>query len=93
MLTIRTVKNRSCEERGEERNSNETVPEWHENDNQSALFREGPLTVAGAATMGTGLLTHSSPLLAQGGTLTTGDAALLRFAAAAEILETDFWVQ
>src|SRR5919109_1258568 len=51
------------------------------------------LTLAGAATMGAGLLTHSSPLLAQGGTLTTGDAALLRFAAAAEILETDFWVQ
>ena len=25
--------------------------------------------------------------------ITTGDAALLRFAAAAEILETDFWVQ
>ena len=25
--------------------------------------------------------------------LTKGDAALLRFAAAAEILETDFWVQ
>ena len=28
-----------------------------------------------------------------GGRLTRGDAALLRFAAAAEILETDFWVQ
>src|SRR5215469_197678 len=27
------------------------------------------------------------------GRLTRGDAALLRFAAAAEILETDFWVQ
>lgn len=27
------------------------------------------------------------------GSLTSGDAALLRFAAAAEILETDFWVQ
>src|SRR5207245_5474268 len=27
------------------------------------------------------------------GRLTPGDAALLRFAAAAEILETDFWVQ
>src|SRR6516165_11213025 len=27
------------------------------------------------------------------GTLSTGDAALLRFAAAAEILESDFWVQ
>src|SRR5437868_11198702 len=26
-------------------------------------------------------------------TITAGDAALLRFAAAAEILETDFWVQ
>ncbi|HEY7303397.1 MAG TPA: twin-arginine translocation signal domain-containing protein, partial [Bryobacteraceae bacterium] len=25
--------------------------------------------------------------------LTRGDAALLRFAAAAEILETDFWIQ
>jgi len=25
--------------------------------------------------------------------ITAGDAALLRFAAAAEILETDFWVQ
>jgi hypothetical protein len=56
-------------------------------------FVKGGLTVAGAATMGPALLTSSSPLLAQGGTLTTGDAALLRFAAAAEILETDFWVQ
>jgi hypothetical protein len=56
-------------------------------------FVKGGLTIAGAATMGAGLLTHSSPLLAQGGTLTIGDAALLRFAAAAEILETDFWVQ
>jgi hypothetical protein len=56
-------------------------------------FVKGGLTVAGAATMGAGLLTHSSPLLAQGGTITAGDAALLRFAAAAEILETDFWVQ
>jgi len=56
-------------------------------------FVKGGLTVAGAATMGAGLLTQSSPLLAQGGGLTAGDAALLRFAAAAEILETDFWVQ
>ena len=29
----------------------------------------------------------------RGGHLTRGDAAMLRFAAAAEILETDFWVQ
>jgi hypothetical protein len=56
-------------------------------------FVKGGLTIAGAATMGAGLLTLDSPLLAQGGTLTAGDAALLRFAAAAEILETDFWIQ
>jgi len=56
-------------------------------------FVKGGLTISGAATMGAGLLTQSSPLLAQGGALTAGDAALLRFAAAAEILETDFWVQ
>src|SRR5690242_13915348 len=52
------------------------------------------LRVAGAA----GLLAHSSVLAQEGpeeqsGSLTKGDAALLRFAAAAEILETDFWVQ
>lgn len=51
---------------------------------------------AGAA-VGSGLL--GSALLAEdeneehGGRLTRGDAAMLRFAAAAEILETDFWVQ
>jgi hypothetical protein len=53
--------------------------------------------VAGAATVGASLLTPpSSALLEQeekSGHLTRGDAALLRFAAAAEILETDFWVQ
>ena len=50
------------------------------------------LTAAGTATVGAGLL--SNPLLVKGsGGLTPGDAALLRFAAAAEILESDFWVQ
>src|SRR5215469_3667716 len=56
-------------------------------------FVRGGLTIAGATTMGAGLLTHSSPLLAQGAAISAGDAALLRFAAAAEILESDFWVQ
>src|SRR5438046_878710 len=45
--------------------------------------------VAWAAALGVELLAHASPALASGG-LTPGDAALLRFAAAAEILETDF---
>ena len=51
---------------------------------------------AGAVTMGAGLLTSGSSVFAEdekNGGLTPGDAALLRFAAAAEILETDFWVQ
>src|SRR5437588_5573975 len=55
--------------------------------------------VAGAASVGAGLFASSSSALAHegpeehSGRLTKGDAALLRFAAAAEILETDFWVQ
>src|SRR3989454_9569506 len=56
------------------------------------------LAVAGAATMGAGLLADGSSLFASdreesSGSLTKGDAAILRFLAAAEILETDFWVQ
>jgi hypothetical protein len=51
--------------------------------------------VAGAGVVGASLLANSTEALAEQnhGHLTRGDAALLRFAAAAEILETDFWVQ
>ena len=62
-------------------------------------FVKGGLTAAGVVTVGAGLLADSPSVLAQegpeehSGRLTPGDAALLRFAAAAEILETDFWVQ
>jgi len=59
--------------------------------NRRSFLKSG-LAAAGAATAGVGLLATSSSALAQQG-LTPGDAALLRFAAAAEILETDFWVQ
>jgi len=54
--------------------------------------RRAFLAGAGAAALGVDLLADASPALASGG-LTPGDAALLRFAAAAEILETDFWQQ
>lgn len=54
----------------------------------------------GLATAGVGLLANSTFALAEddetgerSGRLTHGDAALLRFAAAAEIIETDLWVQ
>ena len=55
--------------------------------------------VAGAVTVGAGLLVGSSSALAQdeksekNGGLSKGDAAILRFLAAAEILESDLWLQ
>jgi len=57
--------------------------------------------VAGALTVGAEVLGNGLSAFAKeqegreehSGHLTRGDAALLRFAAAAEILETDFWVQ
>jgi hypothetical protein len=62
-------------------------------------FLKKGVTTAGAAAMGTALLSARPLAFADQGPeehrdrLTRGDAALLRFAAAAEILETDFWVQ
>jgi Ferritin-like domain len=46
----------------------------------------------GAGTLGGGLLPGIQTAEASGG-LTAGDAALLRFPAALEILEADFWIQ
>ena len=51
-------------------------------------FMKNALAAAGATGAGARLLADDS-----GGQLTKGDAALLRFAAAAEILESDFWIQ
>jgi hypothetical protein len=62
--------------------------------NRRSFLKKG--MAAGTVTMGAGLLTSSTSVFAEdekSGRLTPGDAALLRFAAAAEILETDFWVQ
>src|SRR3989454_9321752 len=52
----------------------------------------GNTLAIGPGTMGAGLLASIRTAEASGG-LTPGDAALLRFAAAAEILEADFWIQ
>jgi hypothetical protein len=66
--------------------------------NRRSFLKNG-LTAAGAAAAAAGLLTNSSSAVAddgfddRNGRLSRGDAALLRFAAAAEILETDLWVQ
>lgn len=49
--------------------------------------------MASAATVGVGLLSDPTALFGDTDSISRGDAALLRFAAAAEILESDFWVQ
>jgi len=56
------------------------------------------MVAAGAATIGTGLLSGSLSAFAQGaddsgGELSRGDASILRFLTAAEILEADLWEQ
>ena len=56
------------------------------------LFLRNSLAV-GAGTLGAGVLGGSRIAEASRGGLTTGDAALLRFPAALEILEADFWIQ
>jgi hypothetical protein len=48
---------------------------------------------AGAAALTSGGLATAGAALASGGRLSRGDAAILRFLAAAELLETDLWQQ
>jgi Ferritin-like domain len=53
----------------------------------------GKSLAMGAGTIGVGMLTNPRSAEAISGGLTPGDAALLRFPAALEILEADFWIQ
>ena len=62
--------------------------------NRRSFLKKGALA-AGAATVGAGLLGRSLPVFAEekSGRLPAGDAAILRFLAAAEIIESDLWLQ
>ncbi|MGC1320707.1 MAG: hypothetical protein WA849_00855 [Candidatus Udaeobacter sp.] len=53
----------------------------------------GRSLAAGAGTIGVGLLGGTGTAKASRGGLTAGDAALLRFPAALELIEADFWIQ
>ena len=56
-----------------------------------SFFKKG-VAAAAALTVGAGILGKENPLFAAeeaSGSLTRGDAAILRFLAAAEIIETD----
>src|SRR5450759_1221797 len=65
--------------------------------NRRSFIKRG-LTTAGAVSLGAGLLTSGSSLYGEdhdqgNGRLNRGDAAILRFLSAAEIIETDLWIQ
>src|SRR5580658_9328160 len=62
--------------------------------NRRSFIKDG-MVAAGVATVGAGLAASGvSTFGAQNsGRLTPGDAAILRFLAAAEIIESDLWVQ
>jgi hypothetical protein len=64
--------------------------------NRRSFIKNGAIA-AGAATVGAGLLSHGLSAFAQqpstSGSITKGDAAILRFLAAAEIIESDLWLQ
>src|SRR5277367_3449931 len=57
-------------------------------------FMKSGLLTGGAAAVGAGLLAKGTSARAQkSGYLNHGDAAILRFLAAAEIIESDLWIQ
>jgi hypothetical protein len=61
--------------------------------NRRSFVKSGVLA-GGAATLGAGLLNTGTSAAAQdSGFLTRGDVAILRFLAAAELIETDLWTQ
>src|SRR6266513_2700613 len=69
----------------------ETTEQYEHRTSRRSFVVKG--AALGAGTLGAGrLLADPSPAFASGG-LTKGDAAILRFLAAAEILETDIWQQ
>ena len=82
--------NSDTSQNGQAENADATVRSFKNGLSRRSFL--GKSLAVGAGTIGAGLLPGIRTATASGG-LTSGDAALLRFAAAAEILETDFWVQ
>ena len=70
-------------------------PKSKENTPNRRAFLKTGAVAAGAATLGGALLASSPRALSEetSGHLTRGDASILRFLAAAEIIETDLWQQ
>src|SRR6266536_4396073 len=70
------------------------VQQSNNSTSRRSFLRKG-LAVRGAGAIGAALLANGLPAFAEeaSGGLTQGDAAILRFLSAAEILETDLWQQ
>ena len=86
---MKTIANRkSVTKRFSIRDTSNSVRAWQSSFSRRSFLRTG--IAAGAGAVATGLFVNNAE--ASGG-LTTGDAAILRFLAAAEILETDAWQQ
>jgi len=64
------------------------------NADRRSFLKKGALA-GGAAAIGAGLMGRSTFAFGddEGGRLTPGDAAILRFALAAELIEADLWTQ
>src|SRR5215831_542826 len=75
-----------------DQSSTETTPARQSN---RRSFLKNTVVAGAAATAGASLLGKGIPAFAQGksGSLSKGDAAILRFVAAAEIIESDIWLQ
>src|SRR5262245_43050692 len=69
----------------------ETTEQYEHRTSRRSFLVKG--AAAGAGTLGAGRLLAGPPAATASGGLTKGDAAILRFLAAAEILETDIWQQ
>jgi hypothetical protein len=74
----------------QDKNTIDTIKPWNGVISRRSFL--GTSLVVGAGTVGGGLLANAPTARASGG-LTAGDEAIIRFLAAAEILEADLWQQ
>jgi len=76
------------------RSTAETIPENASGPNRRS-FLKNTLVAGAAAGVGAAILSKGISAAAYDGhgSLTRGDAAILRFVAAAEIIESDLWLQ
>src|SRR6476619_6793960 len=69
----------------------ETTEQYEHRTSRRSFLVKG--AAVGAGTLGAGRLLADPPAAVASGGLTKGDAAILRLAAAIEIIETDIWQQ